>query len=131
MVKETCCPFPINPPKEDEFGDKDRFISFKQPINPNNANGIKLTHKAKVCESTFIEDILQHELQFSQLQLQMNLNNITDRKAVYEATLSPSLLTTWRQACTQAPVNANYQPMNLLQFASAREEFVLKASSCS
>ena len=84
-----------------------------------------------MCDSTFIEDILKHELQFTQLQIQMNLDNIQKRKAVYEATLSPSLMTSWRQACTQAPVNANFNRMNLVQFSEAREQFVLKVSDCT
>ena len=60
----------------------------------------------------------------------MNLDNIAARKAVYEATLFPSLQTAWRQACTQAPINANFMAINLIQFTSAREQFVLKASTC-
>ena len=61
----------------------------------------------------------------------MNLNKITKRRAVYEAILSPVLQTTWRQAVAEAPVNANYNNMNLLDFASAREQFVLKGSDCT
>ena len=61
----------------------------------------------------------------------MNLDTIVKRKAVYEATLSPSLQTTWRQACTMAPVNANFNNMNLVQFTNAREQFVIQASDCT
>ena len=61
----------------------------------------------------------------------MNLNNIAKRKAVYETTLSPSLQTSWRQACTEPPVNANFNQINLLQFGLAREQFVLIVSDCT
>ena len=46
---------------------------------------------AKVCDSTYIEDILKHELQFAQLHVQMNMDTVTKRKAVHEATLPPLL----------------------------------------
>ena len=115
------CPFVISPPKEEDPDSKEKTISFKQPIDPADPNGIKLTHNAKVCDSTFIENMLKHELQFTQLQDQMNLHNIVRRKGVYEATLSPSLQTSWRQVCIKSPINANFNAMNLLQFASARK----------
>ena len=58
MPKGTRCPFSITLPKEDEFSEENRFLSFKQSIDPANPDGTKLTHKAKVCESSFVEDIL-------------------------------------------------------------------------
>ncbi len=61
----------------------------------------------------------------------MNLNNIVQRKAVSEVTLLPSLHTSWCQACTEPPMNANINVMNLLQFSGARKQFVLKASDCT
>ena len=61
----------------------------------------------------------------------MNLDTVIKRKAVYEVTLLPLLQTTWRQACTQAPVNANFNNMNLLNFNNAREQFVIKDSDCT
>ena len=91
---------------------------------------MKLSHNAKVCNSTFNENILKYELHFTQLQDQMNIHDKVRRKAVYKATLSPSLQTTWRQACMEPPVNANFSAMNLLQFTDARDQFVLKASDC-
>jgi hypothetical protein len=61
----------------------------------------------------------------------MNLNTIVERKAVYEATLSPSLQTAWRQACIEPSVNANFNAMNLVQFSNTREQFVIKGSDCT
>ena len=61
----------------------------------------------------------------------MTPDNIQKRKAVYKATLSPSLQTSWRQACTEAHINANFNSMNLLQFGFAIEQLVLKASDCT
>ena len=64
IPRGTGCPFSIYSPLKDDNDDKRKAISFKQPIDPD---GIKLVQNAKVCDSTFIEDILAHELQFSQL----------------------------------------------------------------
>ena len=97
-------------------------------MDPADPYGIKLSHNAKVYDSTFIRNILKHNLQFTQLQNQMS---IVKRKAVYEATLSPSIKTSWCQACTEPPVNANFNAINLLRFACAREQFVLKTSNCT
>ena len=93
MSKGTRCPFRLYVPTEEDYVEKENIISVKQPIDPADPDGIKLTHRSKVCDSTHIEDIMKHELQFTQLQGKMTLNNILKRKAVYEATLSPSLLT--------------------------------------
>ena len=93
MPKGSCCPFKLIPPSEDDPDEKQKTISFKQPIDPTQPNGTKLTHTAKVYDSTYIEDILKHELQFAQLQVQINLDTVVKRKTVYEATLSPSLQT--------------------------------------
>ena len=89
-------PFTISNPKEEDTDRKEKIISFMQSIDTADSNGIKLNHNAKVWNSMFIKDTLKHELQFAQLQDQMNINNIVSRKAVYEATLSPSLETSWR-----------------------------------
>ena len=95
MPKGSHCPFELTPTVEEDPDDKkESTISFKKPIDPVDPDGIKLSHNAKVCDSTFIEDILKHELQFAQLQVNLNLDTIVKRKAVYEATLSPSLQTT-------------------------------------
>ena len=131
MPKGTRCPFQLTPPVEEDTDEREKTLSFKQPIDPDQPNGIKLVHTAKICDSTYIEDILKHELQFARLQFQMNLNTIVERKAVYEATLSPSLQTAWRQACTEPLVNANFNAMNLVQFFNAREQFVIKGSDCT
>ena len=128
MLKGWRCPFTISPPKKEDTDHKEKIISFKQPIDSADPNGIKLNHNAKVCDSMFIEDILKHELQFTQLQDQMNFNNIVSRKAVYEATLLPSLQTSWRQVYIEPPVNTNLNAMDVLQFTNAKEQFVLKAS---
>ena len=131
MPKGNRCPFELIPQSEDDIEQERKTTSFKQPIDPADPNGIKLTHHATICDSSNIEDILKHELQFTQLQQTMNLDTIIKRKAVYEATLSPSLQTAWRQACTLPPVNANFNAMNLIQFANAREQFVIRASDCT
>ena len=91
MPTGSRCIFEIYSPLKEDQDDKAKTISFKQPIDHQEPYGIKLTYNAKVCDSTFIEDILAHELQFTQLQDKMNLNNIAKRKAVYEATFSPAL----------------------------------------
>ena len=129
MPRGSRCPFRINPSNKEEE-EKKKHISFKQSIDPADPNGIRLNHTAVVCSSTSVEDVLKHELQFNQLQDQLNLDTIIKRKKVYEATLSPSLQTEWRQAVTQAPANANYNNMNLLDFANARERFIIRASNC-
>ena len=131
MPKGARCPFTLVTRAQEDQHEKDKIISFKQPIDPNDPDGIKLTHNAKVLYTTFIEDILMHELQFSQLQNKMNLNTIVKRKAVYEATLSPNLHSAWRQACSDAPVNADSNNINLQEFRDAREQFVLKSSDCT
>ena len=128
MSKGTRCPFELILSKKDDDNDKDKVISFKQPIDPTDPNGIKLTHNARVLSSTFIEDVLKHELQFSQLVTKMSLTTIVKRKAVYEATLAPALQTAWRQACVEPPVNADYNNMTLNEFRDARERFVLRCS---
>ena len=51
----------------------------------------------------------------------MGLDTIVERKAVFEATIAPSLQTTWQQECTEAPVNENFDAMNLLELRDARE----------
>ena len=114
-----------------EEDENKRHVSFKQFIDPVDPNEIRLNHTAVVCNSTSVEDILKHELQFTQLQNQLNLDNIAKRKKVYEATLSPSLETAWRQAVTQAPFNADYYHMNLNDFANTSERFIIRASNCA
>ena len=121
MSKGSRCPFDFILSTKEDQDQNDKIISFKQPIDPNDPDGIKLTHNAKICDSTFVKDILKHDLQFTQLQDNMNLNNIAKRKAIYVATHFPSLQPTWHQACINAPVNANYNNMNLLQFVNVRE----------
>ena len=111
MSKGSRCPFESLLPKKEHEDDKGKVIPFKQPIYPYNADGIKLTHTARVMDSTFIEDVSKQELQFSQLITKMRLITIVKRKTVYEATLAPSLHTAWRQACTEAPMNADFNDM--------------------
>ena len=70
MPKGTRCPFQLTPPVEEDTDEREKTLSFKQPIDPDQPNGIKLVHTAKICDSTYIEDILKHELQFARLQFQ-------------------------------------------------------------
>ena len=128
MPRGSRCPFELVLSSKEDNDDKSKTISFKQPIDPNEPEGIKLTHTAHVLSSTSIEDVLKHELQFSKLQTKMRLDVIAKRKAVYEATLAPHLHTSWRKACVEAPVNANYDNLNIIQFNDACEQFVLKCS---
>ena len=121
MPRGSRCPFELVLSSKEDNDDKSKTISFKQPIDPNEPEGIKLTHTAHVLSSTFIEDVLKHELQFSQLQTKMKLDVIAKRKAVYEATMAPKVYSSWRQACVEAPVNTIYNNLNSIQFNDARE----------
>ena len=77
-------------------------IYAKQPIDPGDPgdpDGIKPTHNVIILLCNFIDDVLIHELQFSQLQIKMNLDTLIQHKVVYEAIVAPSLHSTCRQAC--------------------------------
>ena len=52
------CPFKLIPSTQEDSDEKEKIIVFKQPIDPADPNGIKLTHNARVLCSTFIEDVL-------------------------------------------------------------------------
>ena len=96
MPKRPHYPFLLILPTEEDTNEKQKTISFKQPIDPADSNSIKLTHSTKVYDSTYIEEILKHELQFAKLYFKINLDTIIERKAEYEATLCPLLQTTRR-----------------------------------
>ena len=85
-------------------------------MDPNDLNGIELIHNAKVLNSTFIEDVLKHELQFFQLVQKMNLVFIVKRRAVYESTFALALHSTWKQAYVDPPVNEDFDAINFIEF---------------
>ena len=60
IMSSANCPFSIFPKKEDSdtLQRKDKYVSINIPLDPNNPNSQKITHKYQKLNLTDVEDIL-------------------------------------------------------------------------
>ena len=52
---------------------KDKFVSFEVPIDPKDTNGLKVTTKFLILESSNAEDVLYFFFRFDELILSLNV----------------------------------------------------------
>ena len=69
------CPFKIRLPKEDPDAkiNKDKFVSFEVPIDPANPNGLTVTQKFKILDSSDVEEVLFFWSRLDDLILTLNI----------------------------------------------------------
>ena len=102
------CPFElIKPEPVDDTRRKDRFASFEIPIDPNDADGTKLTFEHRKLFSTDPEDILSFIEQFDKLVEDMEIPEGAPRFRIFKSLCAGDPKKKWGVVVTQHAQNQN------------------------